>query len=441
MMPPTLPLFAAPIPDVPIAWWRGARVSRSEFLTHVQRVEKTLARSRFVLNLCENRYLFLVAFAAIVASGKTNLLPPSRAAKEAEDIAAAYPDNQSVADPEVEATVLQAPAGSSVTARDVPPVPADHLAAVVFTSGSTGLARAHDKHWGDLVQATRCAERRFGFDRHAGAAIVATVPAQHMYGLETSILVPLLCEVGVYGTRPFYAEDVRAALAAVPAPRVLITTPVHLRVCVESALKWPAVEFVISATAPLTQALAAQAERAFGAPVLEIYGCTEIGSIASRRRLDGDLWQTYDGMSVVETDGGFYVQARHLSEPVALNDVLIVRDATHFELTGRQADLVNIAGKRASLSDLTIKLNEIEGVQDAVFVAPDGNDERTPRLTALVVAPGLKESDILKALAERVDPAFLPRPLYKVERLPRNALGKLPRAEVLTLVQQLKRQV
>jgi len=46
---------------------------------------------------------------------------------------------------------------------------------------------------------------------------------------------------------------------------------------------------------------------------------------------------------------------------------------------------------------------------------------------AFVVAPGHTPSTLMEALRQRIDPAFLPRPLYLVDVLPRNATGKLPR--------------
>ncbi|MGH8502683.1 MAG: AMP-binding protein [Gammaproteobacteria bacterium] len=428
-----LPLLASV--DTPLAWWRGAPLSRPAFIADVRRAAQALTPARFAVNLCEDRYLFLVALAAVLVSGKTSLLPPSRAPQAVRDIAAAYPDNQTLRDADIEA-VMRAGAREPAEA-DVPLIPADQVAVVVFTSGSTGQARAHAKRWGDLVNGAHCADRRFEF-RRRGVTIVATVPPQHMYGLETSVMVPLACGVGVVASKPFYAEDIRAALAACPAPRALITTPIHLRVCVESRLAWPALEFIISATAPLSDTLAAASERVLGAPALEIYGCTEAGSIASRRRLDGALWRAYDGATLTARGDAFWVRAPYLPEAAPLSDVLILHDDTCFELAGRQADLVRVAGKRASLGDLNLKLNDIEGVQDAVFVAPEAEGDRGARLCALVVAPALSERAILSALSERIDPAFMPRPLHKVERLPRDALGKLPRAELLALVRRLK---
>jgi acyl-coenzyme A synthetase/AMP-(fatty) acid ligase len=433
----TLPLLK-PCDTAPIAWRQSTVVDRRAFLAHVAHLAESLTQARYTVNLCEDRYCFLVAFAAVIASGKTNLLPPSRAPQDQESIRAAYADHQLIDDVQVEAAITGVPQNlASAAAGPIPEIPMDHEAVIVFTSGSTGKSRAHIKRWGDLVRHAHCAEQRFGFHRR-GVAIVATVPAQHMYGLETSVMVPLACGAGVFGGRPFYAEDIRAALSAVPPPRALVTTPIHLRVCAESGLEWPAVAFIISATAPLPAKLARQAESVFDAPVMEIYGCTEAGSLASRRRLDGDLWHSYDGMSVYASNGGFYVRAVHLPEPAPLSDVLVLRDATHFELAGRQADMVNVAGKRASLGDLNLRLNDIEGVRDAIFVAPDDASEGSARLLALVVAPELTEGEIVRRLAERIDPAFMPRPLYKIDRLPRNELGKLPRAELLALIRQLK---
>lgn len=219
----------------------------------------------------------------------------------------------------------------------------------------------------------------------------------------------------------------------------MFTTPTHLRACVESGLKWPRLSRIVSATAPLSMELAKRAEGVFSCQIMEIYGCTEAGSMASRRTVNGDLWQFYDGITSYEQDGVVYVSGRHLPEPVPLNDFVEVQPDSRFKLLGRHADLVNIAGNRASLSDLNLKLNAIEGVRDGVFIMPDGNtDDDVWRVAALVVAPDLEKKEILAALAERINPVFLPRPLYKVDSLPRNAMGKLPRDALSRLLERLR---
>ncbi len=402
------------------------------FLHHASHLAEQLPQRTFAINLCEDRYLFLVAFGAVIIRHQTNLLPQSRARMEIRNVAAAYPDSYSLNN-EIVGEHLQA--CPTVRQRPVPSIAHDHIAAIVFTSGSTGQAQPHRKSWGSLTHGARLAQQRFGFGNPPGSTIVATVPAQHLYGLETSVMVPLVTGVSVHGGRPFFPQDVHDALQAVPAPRILITTPVHLRVCAQADINWPAVEMIISATAPLSAALAARTEQVFAARVCEIYGCTEAGSIASRRTLDGDRWRLYDGLRMHEDS----VRGGHLSAPVQINDIVERDGDDRFRLSGRRQDLVNIGGKRTSLSYLNHRLQEIEGVEDGVFVMPEEADKATPRLVALAVAPRLSEQAILAALAERIDQVFLPRPLYKVERLPRNDVSKLPQAAVLELLDILRK--
>ena len=57
----------------------------------------------------------------------------------------------------------------------------------------------------------------------------ARFPAQHMYGFESTVLLALLSGNALSAERPFYPADVAAAVRRVPQPRVLVTTPIHLR--------------------------------------------------------------------------------------------------------------------------------------------------------------------------------------------------------------------
>jgi len=289
------------------------------------------------------------------------------------------------------------------------------------------------------VLGLRLAQRRFEFQSNGHETILATVPPQHMYGLEVSVVLPLVAASCVHAGRPFFPEDIRRAISTLSESRTMFTTPTHLRACVDSGLQWPRMSRIVSATAPLSVDLAKRAEKMFSCHVMEIYGCSEAGSMASRRTVDGNLWRFYDGMTSYERNGIVYVRASHLPDPVPLNDFIEMRSDSRFKLLGRHADLINIAGNRASLSDLTFKLNAIEGVRDGVFVMPDDQaGEHASRLVALVVAPDLDKKEILSMLAEHVSPVFLPRPLYQVESLPRNAMGKLPREALSRLLEKLR---
>jgi acyl-coenzyme A synthetase/AMP-(fatty) acid ligase len=419
-------------------------VNRETYLAHVRRLAEGLPEARFAINLCDDRYAFMSALAAAMIRGQTTLLPPGRAPRLVEELAADYAGSYCLADApkEIEEVdqhlVSLAESGASGNEEAIPEIPADLNVAIVFTSGSTGRPNPNPKRWGDLVIGQELARRRFDFQSSKHETILATVPPQHMYGLEVSIVLPLVAGLCVHAGRPFFPEDIRRALAALAEPRTMFTTPTHLRACVDSGLQWPRLSRIVSATAPLSAELAARAEELFSCHVMEIYGCTEAGSMATRRTVDGDSWRFYDGIATREHDGVVYVSAGHLPDPVPLNDFIEVQGGSRFKLLGRHADLVNIAGNRASLSDLNLKLNAIEGVRDGVFIMPDRQaEDEVWRVAALVVAPDLEKKEILAALAERINPVFLPRPLYKVESLPRNAMGKLPREALSRLLEQL----
>jgi acyl-coenzyme A synthetase/AMP-(fatty) acid ligase len=106
---------------------------------------------------------------------------------------------------------------------------------------------------------------------------------------------------------------------------------------------------------------------------------------------------------------------------------------------------VNVAGKRSSLSHLSQQLLAIPGVLDGAFFPAEqlrsgpraASLTGVSRLAAVVVAPQLTRAQILAALRERIDAVFLPRPLWLVERLPRNDTGKLPYEALRALASQL----
>ncbi len=98
--------------------------------------------------------------------------------------------------------------------------------------------------------------------------------------------------------KPFYPQDICAALEAVPGPRLLVSTPFHLATLLDAEVPLPAVDLLLSATAPLSSALAARAEASCQAPLLEIYGSTESGQLASRRTTAGPAWELLSGVEL-----------------------------------------------------------------------------------------------------------------------------------------------
>jgi acyl-coenzyme A synthetase/AMP-(fatty) acid ligase len=436
-----LPLISHASPDAVVAYRDGLAVPARQFLADARRVAAALPDGRrHVLNLCQDRYRFAVVLAASLLSGRVNLLPPTATPEVLRQLAAFAPDGVCLVDEEPCGGPLPMLAYPEATGpvgdlTEVPAIAPERLVAFVFTSGSTGAPVPHAKHWGPLVRNVRAEAARLGLAQGRPHGIVATVPSQHMYGLETAVLLPLQSGSALLARRPFYPADVWAALASVPDPRVLVTTPVHLRALVASGLEPPGLDLIVSATAPLSDTLARAAETSLRTRILEIYGCTETGQIATRFPTRGPQWQLYPGIRLEVEEDQTWAVGGHVEGRVPLADLIEPRGEDRFLLRGRTADLVNIAGKRSSLAYLNQVLGGVPGVRDGVFFMPHPEDaDRVERLAAAVVAPDLDAPALMAELRRRIDPAFLPRPLLLVERLPRNATGKLPRQALEALI-------
>jgi acyl-coenzyme A synthetase/AMP-(fatty) acid ligase len=424
----TLPLLTlGAAAGEPLFWRGGQSVTRGRFAAGVLQLAEQLPDKAYAINLCDDRLAFCTALAAAALRGIVTLLPPSSGAAGLATLRLAYADSIVLSDtPGSEYCVPQTAPETEILA--LPEILADRAIAIVFTSGSTGQSQPHLKTWRALYQAGALIGQRL-LAEFGRTQIVATVPLQHMYGLETTALLPLAAGHATFCGRPVFPDDVRAALASVPAPRILVTAPVHIRALLNAGTRLPPLAGIVSATAPLPPELAAQAEQAYATEVREIYGCTEAGSIASRRTVAGPRWRLLDAMHLDHDGGQTRVIGAHLPAPVPLHDLLEV-DGDGFHLLGRASDLLKVGGRRASLADLTRTLLSIPGVIDGIVFQPESNDgnDILQRPAALVVAPDLSESAIMTALAQLIDPIFLPRPLRKLDALPRNAVGKLPRA-------------
>ena len=427
-----------------------------QFVADVRRVSAALPAGRHILNACSDRYRFTVAFAASLLSDKISLLPSTHTPEVIRQLAEFAPDvfcltddarcridlprlafpepGESLANSHAVDAFEQTPAEVGIATAQLE-IDAEQVAAYVFTSGSTGAPLPHRKTWGRLVDCVRFEAQCLGLSDSRPHAIVGTVPPQHMYGFESTVLLALQSGSAFSAGRPFYPADICSELGGLPHPRVLVSTPVHLRTLLAAGVHLPCANLVLSATAPLSQKLAREVEERFETRLLEIYGSTETGQIASRRTAETVEWQLFHGVRLTFDEGQPWAEGGHIEERTPMCDVLEVTSGDRFLLHGRLSDLVNIAGKRSSLAYLNHQLNAIPGVEDGAFLIREEDEQstRVTRVAALVVAPGLEAGTIVRHLRKRIDPVFLPRPLLFVDSLPRNETGKLPNEALISL--------
>lgn len=408
-------------------------------------------RADAVINLCDDRYLFWCVLMAAAISKRVAWLPSAQSEQMLRDMLEMAPRATVLSDrPLVIAGADLVMIDHRIIAHSPPPpqplveptVTAEQGAIVALTSGSTGKPQPHPKSWGSLFVGARSEALALELIEPAAEAtgsaidtprfnLLGTVPPQHMYGIESTLMLAVRNGAAFSNERPLLPHDVAAALARLPEPRVLVTTPIHLRALLAARAALPALKLILSAAAPLPVELARAAEQRLNAPVKEIYGFTEAGQVAHRRSTVTSAWTTLPGVVVQGHADHSSFSGGHIPGRQASADIIELHSPTEFSLRGRSQDLLNIAGKRASLADLNLKLLAVDGVRDGAFYLPEApeadakRDAATQRLMAFVVAPGLTSAQIGAALRKQIDPVFLPRPIVHCEALPRNATGKL----------------
>ena len=273
-------------------------------MSDVAELAKSLSDRPTVLNLATSRYEFLVGFAAAILRRQLTLLPQSRAPQTLRRIAGDFPDSYVLTDRDktiegIESVSIQPRRGRVPWPEEIPGIPLSQVVAIAFTSGSTGQPVPNKKTWGALTAVAYATGSRLGIKGGDRTVVVATVPHQHMFGLEASVMLPVMHGLVMHAGRPLFPADIRSALADVTGQRILVTTPLHLRACLTEDVKVPPVALILSATAPLSHSLAQEAEQHFHTEVHEIFGFAEAGSVAERRTVDGDPWRPLDGVRVV----------------------------------------------------------------------------------------------------------------------------------------------
>ncbi len=429
--------------DDPIAYRNGAIITVAQYLADVKYCADKLPDAQHVLLGCQDRYAFAVGFGAALMRGQISLLPSTHTEELIAKLATTYPNTYCLTD-EADCSIklpqtnifewlLQ---GQPLTMLIVPHFPIEQIAALVFTSGSTGLPVAHKKTWGKLVINVQSEGNRLGVVPGSGYTIIGTVPPQHMYGFESTVLIAMQNACAFESSKPFYPADIERVVSQTPRPRALITTPFHLRTLITELQSPLRIDLLVCATAPLAVSLAVLAEQNITDRLLEIYGSTETGQLATRRTSETYEWTLFDGIQISQKEDHFFASGDQIEGTVEINDRLELKTDS-FILHGRTVDMVNIAGKSTTLGYLNHQLLSIPGVEDGVFFAQNEKDEglgNTKRLAAVVVAPSHTLESLQLELRKRIASAFFPRPLKFVQSMPRNATGKLPHAELLRTI-------
>lgn len=329
----------------------------------------------------------------------------------------------------------------------------DFPALVVYTSGSTGAAQAIPKKLSQLGSEVATLQQLFGC--HAeGAAVVATVSHQHIYGLLFKVLWPLCAARAVHAHSVDFPEPL--ALLLGQGPCVLAASPAHLK-RLPDHLDWSGartqLRAVFSSGGPLALDSALAAGHLLGSVPREIYGSSETGGVAWRQRAqarpDDESWQAFPGVDWrLQDDGALEVRSAHLADTgwLRLADRARQMEAARFQLLGRSDRIVKIEEKRISLSAIEAALLATPLVTDARVLLCDGAAGERQKVAAFIVCSAAGRAllaaegklalnrQLQLALAGQVEALAVPRRWRYLEQMPINAQGKTPQALLLALL-------
>ncbi len=316
-----------------------------------------------------------------------------------------------------------------------------------YTSGSTGQPKVVEKYYWQIQAEIEALEATFG-EQVSGSTFLATISHQHIYGLLFKLLWPIQKSHKLIAKVYEYPEHILNKIQHDELDSVtFIASPAHLqRLVTDNVLTEVKSSFatIFSSGGPLDadKNLALQCQLA--CPITEVYGSTETGGIAWRKRrsIDDELWRTFAGISV------FYQQDSELlkltspyidCDEYLADDRVEIIDESNFKLLGRADSIVKIEEKRVSLDEVALRLKDHDYVADA-HVLVIGNARK--RLAAVIVlsAEGLKTSQVVrkfeldktfrKYLSDWFEAVVVPKKFRYPTELPYDSRGKLSRIEM-----------
>ncbi len=412
----------------------GESLTWDRFRAEVGGAARQLAGCGRVALICQDSWCFAVGMFGALSAGATVVLPPNSLPAT---LAALAGDVERVVD---DCFVPEGAEWAELLDEDAPRL-------CFHTSGSTGQPKRVERSLSQMNGEIAALHQIWG-EMLAGAPALATVPHQHVYGLMFKLLWPLAAGRPFFARRHDLWEDV---LAEMPPGALLVTSPAHLtRLGGLPALppdRLP--RMILSAGAPLPEDAAAEAYRLLGTPVAEIYGSTETGAMATRRRDRPDpAWMPLPGYGVSRGEAGLL----HLDAPgvvaaggIEIADRMEEVEGGGFRLLGRADRIAKIEGKRISLDEVERALAALPEIAAVALVVL--NDPRPVLAVVMVLSPmgralleergSFRLSRALRlALADELESAALPRRWRFVEALPSGAMGKCSSRDLEALFEE-----
>ena len=337
----------------------------------------------------------------------------------------------------------------------------DDLAAILYTSGTTGRAKGAMLTHGNLRSNAEALVVAWRFS--ANDVLLHALPIFHVHGLFVATNVTLVAGASMLFLEKFDARDV---LARMPQTTVLMGVPTfYTRLLDLPELNREAVSrmrLFVSGSAPLRSETHAAFRERTGHVILERYGMTETSMNTSNpydgERVAGSVGLPLPGVEIriadqetgrslpageigmIEIRGpnvfaGYWGMPEKTAEEFrddgffASGDLGRIDERGYLWIVGRGKDVVISGGFNVYPKEVELELDALSGVAESAVIGvphPDFGEA----VTAVVVADGTPpdEVEIVEALRRRLAPYKLPKRVVFVDELPRNAMAKVQKA-------------
>ncbi len=339
------------------------------------------------------------------------------------------------------------------------------IAIVQYTSGTTGVPKCTARSHRNLA----C--EAIHFNQTTGVAaddrILCTIPLYHAHGFANAFMATIYAGATLVVMEEFnraavvelFARERITIFPAVP----LIFDLLSRRVMGQSR-PGNALRLVISAGAPLSAATSREFREAFGVYVRQLYGTTEVGSAAIN--LDLNLQESLesvglpmknvrieilreDGSAVAPGEvGEIGIQSPAMPEGYLRQPELTQQKFHHGYFwpgdvgrkdargylypQGRAAWLVSSAGRKVDPMEVEAVISAFPKVQEVVVVGVPGYLGEHVVKAVIVARESCQEQEIVDFCRDRLTDFKIPRLVEFVEKLPRNAFGKILRKDLVS---------
>ncbi len=312
----------------------------------------------------------------------------------------------------------------------------------IFTGGTTGSPQLWSKTAENLFGEAFFLAQHFKVTNKD--CILATVPPYHIYGLLFSVVLPLVSSATVVAATPSFPAEIMEA-AEEHEVTILASVPVHYRVLRDKKLsEEDTLRLAFSSAGMLDADDNLAFCKANGVGVVEVYGSTETGGIATRNRSrKEEFFTAFPTISWKIVEDRLAVRSPYVSPdlPVDKEGFFLAGDRVEahgkqFSLLGRADSVTKVGGKRVDLEEITRLIKAEAGVTDCVVMALPETGGREHRIGALIQGENADTEAIRKKLAETLEPYALPRKLKKVEQLPMTQNGKYDLPAIMQLLEE-----